>query len=167
MADDACSGTATTTDAHHHIPLAQCRKVFVQRDYTRGLAVRFVSEFPIELQGRISPNVWIETVTNINRLYESAEMVSTRSMLETVFGCATCYLSRLCITSQYQKKLNELAKYLEDVNRTIYIPAGLFVTDPMERGLRVLEISFLLERYQPRPIHAPPPPIIQPDRDMR
>jgi hypothetical protein len=55
MADDPCSGTATTTttDAHHHIPLSQCRKVFVQRDYTRGLAVRFVSEFPTELQGRV------------------------------------------------------------------------------------------------------------------
>ena len=35
--------------------------------------------------------------------------------------------------------------YLEEQNATVYIPRGLFITDPIERGLRVIEISFLRE----------------------
>ena len=32
----------------------QPRKFFIQRDYTNGTAVRFVTDFPTELRGRVS-----------------------------------------------------------------------------------------------------------------
>ena len=37
-----------------HIPLEQCRKIFVQRDYTHGLATRFDERYPPELRGYVS-----------------------------------------------------------------------------------------------------------------
>lgn len=36
------------------------------------------------------------------------------------------------------KVLRGVSEYLEDVNYRIYIPRGLFITDPMERGMRVV-----------------------------
>ena len=35
------------------IPTTQCSKVFIHRDYTDGTAVRFVSKFPQELEGKV------------------------------------------------------------------------------------------------------------------
>lgn len=34
--------------------------------------------------------------------------------------------------------LADLSDYLEEQNYKIYIPRGLFITDPVERGLRVV-----------------------------
>ena len=46
---------------------------------------------------------------------------------------------------QYDKHLKVIAKYLKDQNDQYFIPNGLYVTDPIERGLRVIEISILNE----------------------
>lgn len=35
------------------INLAECKKCFVQRDYSSGLQVRFSAEFPYELEGKV------------------------------------------------------------------------------------------------------------------
>lgn len=49
MTDMAASGSG----GDMRIPLGQCRKIFVQRDYSRGLAVRFMSDFPEEIQDKV------------------------------------------------------------------------------------------------------------------
>lgn len=156
------------------LPLNQCRKIFVQRDYTQGLAVRFYTRIPQELQTlgvvrcfyhyyycllllllllllQIDENLFEKTVTQLNQMYEEAEKVGGASACETLLGCATCYLSHLCITHQYDKKLQRIAKYLREQNESVYLPRGLFITDPIERGLRVLEISCLTEPVVVRP----------------
>jgi hypothetical protein len=109
------------------IPLDQCRKIFVQRDYTNGLFVRFMEAYPPELHGnvcllflplvsvlnllctnanlvffvQVEEAVWHETITHLNSIYAQAEKVSARSTCETLLGCFTCYMSTLCVTSQY------------------------------------------------------------------
>ena len=53
----------------------QLRKVFIQRDYTEGTAVKFQLKFPTELEGRVSDFVdnicitdWISFDDNVNRI---------------------------------------------------------------------------------------------------
>ena len=35
-------------------PMRNYKKVFIQRDYTDGMAVRYSTKFPPELEGRVS-----------------------------------------------------------------------------------------------------------------
>ena len=56
------SATATTT-----INFANCKKVFVQRDYTEGCGVKFSTKFPPELEGRIDRQQFEFTVNMMNR----------------------------------------------------------------------------------------------------
>ncbi len=133
-------------------PLNQCRKVFVQRDYTQGLCVRFYTRLPPQLENYVDERIFEKTVTELNRLYEAAEKVGTRSVCETLAGCLSCYLSHLCISNQYEQQLKTIGKYLREQNELVYLPRALFLTDPVERGLRVLEISILGESATaPRP----------------
>ena len=36
------------------IPPQHCAKVFIQRDYSEGTAVRFQNKFPSELEGKVT-----------------------------------------------------------------------------------------------------------------
>ncbi|CAJ0928463.1 unnamed protein product [Ranitomeya imitator] len=47
----------------------------------------------------------------------------------------------LCIETHYEKVLKKIAKYIQEQIEKIYAPQGLLITDPIERGLRV--VSFL------------------------
>ena len=52
----------TTTISH-----ANCRKVFIQRDYSEGSGVRFQTRFPVELQDKIEREQFEYTVKMMNR----------------------------------------------------------------------------------------------------
>lgn len=39
--------------------------------------------------------------------------------------------------------LRKISKFIASQNERVYIPRGLLLTDPTQRGLRVIEISFL------------------------
>ncbi|CAB3406146.1 unnamed protein product [Caenorhabditis bovis] len=123
--------------------LNQCRRVFIQRDYSKGLDVRFETEFPPRFTGMIPRDVWENTIHRINKIFEDAEAINARTIFETVLGCVTCYCSRLVSTSIFDKKLIELKEFLKRENSEIYHKAGLHIMNPMERGLRVIEISIL------------------------
>ncbi|KAM3830952.1 golgin subfamily A member 7 isoform 3-T3 [Vipera latastei] len=42
--------------------------------------------------------------------------------------------------------LKKIAKYIQEQNEKIYAPQGLLLTDPIERGLRVIEITIYEDR---------------------
>ncbi|VDN18630.1 unnamed protein product [Gongylonema pulchrum] len=102
------------------VPLNTCSKVFVQRDYSRGLGVQFETAFPSALDGKVSKQQWEHTITTLNSYYNAAEEVC-------------------CTTTQYEKALTKITDFLAEQNRNVYLPAGLFLTDPIERGLRVVK----------------------------
>ena len=52
---------------------ANCREVFVQRDFLEGRGVRFASRFPVELEGKIDRQLFDYTIITLNRLYAEAE----------------------------------------------------------------------------------------------
>uniref|UniRef100_A0A915JK98 Ras modification protein ERF4 n=1 Tax=Romanomermis culicivorax TaxID=13658 RepID=A0A915JK98_ROMCU len=149
-------------DQQKLLPLSQCKKVFILRDYSQGLTVKFFTKLPTELQGYVDANYFESFVNELNRIYAEAERTGLESVFETLAGCLTCYLANLCLRTQYEKYLKQIAKYLKEENEKIFLPAGLFVTDPIERGLRIIEISFVDEPASNVVKNAPAPTPLAP-----
>ncbi|XP_062307536.1 golgin subfamily A member 7 [Osmerus eperlanus] len=122
-------------------PPAISAKVFIQRDYTNGTVCQFQTKFPSELETRIDKQQFEETVRTLNNLYLEAEKLGGQSYLEGCLACLTAYTIFLCLETHYEKVLKKIAKYIQEQNDKIYAPRGLLLTDPIERGLRVVEIT--------------------------
>lgn len=118
-------------------------KVFVQRDYSRGTNCRFMTEMPVELNGKIDEQMFLHTVQGINEILDDAERIGVSSYFENCLGCLTGYLSLLCLETQYDKSLRRLNEYVNEQNTSVFVPRGLMLTNPVERGLRVIEICIL------------------------
>ena len=43
--------------------------------------------------------------------------------------------------------MQRLSNYLAEQNKTVYIPRGLMITHPMERGLRVVSFFYVLYKF--------------------
>lgn len=123
----------------------QCLKVFVQRDYNEGTLVKFQTRFPAELEDRIERQAFEYTVNQLNAIYAEAEKASCSTYCKGCLACLTAYLIYLCTETHYEKCLRKVAKFVVEQNERVYAPRGLLITDPTERGLRVIEISILNE----------------------
>ncbi|XP_014812908.1 PREDICTED: golgin subfamily A member 7B [Calidris pugnax] len=113
-------------------------KVFVQRDYSEGTTCQFQTKFPAELESRIERQLFEETVKTLNSFYAEAEKIGGSSYLEGCLACATAYFIFLCMETHYEKVLKKISKYIQEQNEKIYAPRGLLLTDPLERGMRVV-----------------------------
>ncbi|KAM6369583.1 golgin subfamily A member 7 isoform 1-T1 [Pluvialis apricaria] len=121
-------------------------KVFIQRDYSGGTRCQFQSKFPAELENRIDRQQFEETVRTLNNLYAEAEKLGGQSYLEGCLACLTAYTIFLCMETHYEKVLKKIAKFIQEQNEKIYAPQGLLLTDPIERGLRVVSFCRFLEQ---------------------
>nr|XP_057915139.1 golgin subfamily A member 7B isoform X1 [Doryrhamphus excisus] len=124
-------------------------KVFIQRDYSEGTVCRFQTKFPSELDNRIERNLLEETVKTLNSYYVEAEKISGQSYLEGCLACATAYIIFLCMETRYEKVLRKITSYIQEQNEKIYAPRGLLLTDPIERGMRVVSFTHLLPPLHP------------------
>ncbi|KAK9539818.1 hypothetical protein VZT92_002312 [Zoarces viviparus] len=131
-------------ELRHSASLAN--KVFIQRDYSEGTTCRFQTKFPSELESRIERKLFEDTVKTLNNYYAEAEKIGGQSYLEGCLACVTAYLIFLCMETRYEKVLKKIAKYIQEQNEKFYAPRGLLVTDPIERGMRVIEISIYEDR---------------------
>lgn len=59
-------------------------------------------------------------------------------MLETFISCGSCYINRYFVPTRYEKQLVKIRQYIDDRNKSVLIRSGICITDPMERGLRVV-----------------------------
>ncbi|XP_071338042.1 golgin subfamily A member 7-like isoform X1 [Trachinotus anak] len=125
---------------------AVAAKVFIQRDYTNGTVCQFQTKFPSELETRIDKQQFEETVRTLNNLYAEAEKLGSQSYIEGCLACLTAYTIFLCMETHYEKVLKKIAKYIQEQNDKIYAPRGLLLTDPIERGLRVIEVTIFEDR---------------------
>ncbi|XP_068175621.1 golgin subfamily A member 7-like isoform X1 [Antennarius striatus] len=92
----------------------------------------------------ISPverSLFEDTVKTLNDYYAEAEQVGGGSYLEGGVACATAYLIFLCMETRYEKVLRKVAAYIQEQNQKVYAPRGLLISDPVQRGMRVIEIS--------------------------
>ena len=46
-----------------------------------------------------------------------------------------------CFQTQYEKALIDIHRFLEEQNENVYLPVGLHITDPIERGMRVVSFT--------------------------
>ena len=53
------------------------------------------------------------------------------------------YVADFCLPNPYNKHLNEMSAYVDEQNSTVYNPRGLQLVNPLDRGLRVIEITNL------------------------
>uniref|UniRef100_A0A0N8EU63 Golgin subfamily A member 7B n=1 Tax=Heterocephalus glaber TaxID=10181 RepID=A0A0N8EU63_HETGA len=121
-------------------------KVFIQRDYSDGTICQFQTKFPPELDSRIERQLFEETVKTLNGFYTEAEKIGGSSYLEGCLACATAYFIFLCMETHYEKVLKKISRYIQEQNEKIFAPRGLLLTDPVERGMRVIEISIYEDR---------------------
>uniref|UniRef100_A0A8C7KEE6 Golgin A7 family member B n=1 Tax=Oncorhynchus kisutch TaxID=8019 RepID=A0A8C7KEE6_ONCKI len=123
-------------ELRHSVSVAT--KVFIQRDYSQGTTCRFQTKFPSELDSRIERTLLEDTVKTLNSYYAEAEKMGGQSYMEGCLACATAYLIFLCMETRYEKMLKKISGYIQEQNEKIYAPRGLLLTDPIERGMRVL-----------------------------
>lgn len=121
-------------------------KVFIQRDYSSGTICKFQTKFPTELESRLDKQQFEETIQTLNNLYAEAEKLGGKSYLEGCMACLTAYTIFLCMETHYEKVLKKIARYIKEQNEKIYAPRGLLLTDPIERGLRVVEVTIFEDR---------------------
>uniref|UniRef100_A0A8C9QG30 Golgin A7 family member B n=1 Tax=Spermophilus dauricus TaxID=99837 RepID=A0A8C9QG30_SPEDA len=119
-------------------------KVFIQRDYSDGTICQFQTKFPPELDSRIERQLFEETVKTLNGFYAEAEKIGGSSYLEGCLACATAYFIFLCMETHYEKVLKKISRYIQEQNEKIFEPRGLLLTDPVERGMRVVSLLALL-----------------------
>jgi hypothetical protein len=134
----------TTTISH-----ANCRKVFIQRDYSEGSGVRFQTRFPVDLQDKIEREQFEYTVKMMNSMYAEAEKANCSTFCEGCMACLTAYIIYFCSETHYEKCLKKVARFVVEQNEQVWTKRGLLITDPIERGLRVIEISILTEPATP------------------
>uniref|UniRef100_A0A8I3W4N3 Golgin subfamily A member 7/ERF4 domain-containing protein n=1 Tax=Callithrix jacchus TaxID=9483 RepID=A0A8I3W4N3_CALJA len=119
-------------------------KVFIQRDYSDGTICQFQTKFPPELDSRIERQLFEETVKTLNGFYAEAEKIGGSSYLEGCLACATAYFIFLCMETHYEKVLKKISRYIQEQNEKIFAPRGLLLTDPVERGMRVVSFWAVL-----------------------
>lgn len=127
------------------IPPNNCQKVFVQRDFSEGTSVKFLTKFPTDLSGKLEPEIFTRTITQLNTMYGEAETLGGRNYCESCLACLTAYTSYICFDTHYEKTLKKINKFIAEQNQDYYVPRGLMLVDPVERGLRTLEICVLNE----------------------
>ncbi|CAG5118010.1 unnamed protein product [Candidula unifasciata] len=122
-------------------PRSPHTKVFVQRDFSDGISVKFQTRYPPELEGRIDRTIYETTINKINEMFAEAESLGSRTCCESCFACLTAYISLMCMDTLYEKTLKNVRRYIEEQNQNIYMSRGVMLIDPAERGLRILEIN--------------------------
>lgn len=118
---------------------ASVKKIFIPRDYSEGTTVKFQTQFHPDLEGLVERQHFEYLISTLNEMYYQAE-TSRAAYLESCFACLSAYLLYLCIETHYSKCMKKVAAFINDQNETVWKPRGLYVTDPIERGLRVIEI---------------------------
>eukprot|EP00160_Parvularia_atlantis_P005047 Unigene14306_Nuclearia_a/m.43153 Unigene14306_Nuclearia_a/g.43153 ORF Unigene14306_Nuclearia_a/g.43153 Unigene14306_Nuclearia_a/m.43153 type:complete len:192 (-) Unigene14306_Nuclearia_a:74-649(-) len=115
--------------------------VLVPRDYTQGEQCRFATAFPVALTGKVNPDDFQATLATVNQHFAEAERLGYENTLESVLGCATCFLSYAFLTTHYERCMQRLMRFIEAENVRVYMPAGFVMRNPLRNGLQYLELS--------------------------
>lgn len=81
-------------------------------------------------------------MNRLNEKYATADSVTPASIFETLLGFITCYTSRLCIQQKWDEALEKIEELIQEHNQTVFVPHGLHVKNPIEKGFRVVSPNF-------------------------
>lgn len=99
------------------------------------------SPSPPSLQ--LTPEQLKETITKINSFFEEAEAHTSSLYWRNFANCLVGYVADFCLANPYDKHMKEMSAYVQEQNKLVYNPRGLVLIDPLDRGLRVIEITNL------------------------
>ncbi|ODO00613.1 hypothetical protein L198_02933 [Cryptococcus wingfieldii CBS 7118] len=130
--------TPVTGVIGQHLPKEMVR---IERDWTDGEVCQFETVFPIELDNRISPQALSSFINTLNAQLQEAYKPWPNA-LDNVIGIASLWTSLWWRQSHFEKVLQALEKYIENVNHDTFNPAGLNVLSPRDVALQFLEIEY-------------------------
>lgn len=131
------------TPGSQQTPTQQGIKIFIQRDYSEGTSVKFQTRFPSELEDRVERQTFEYTMDRLNEHFEMAESADCSTYCEGCLACLTAYFIYICTETHYEKHLRKVSKFIANQNERFYNPRGIHITDPILRGLRVIEITVI------------------------
>lgn len=152
----AITATALRSSSRHGFPL-NWRAEYVE------FCINIECVFKVALIFQLERHVFEATINRLNEYFAEAEKGSCSTYCEGCLACITAYLVYMCSETHYEKVIRErrgsrldhlisirivqvlrkISKYIISQNERVYNPKGLQVTDPVHRGLRVIEISIL------------------------
>ncbi|EIM83321.1 uncharacterized protein STEHIDRAFT_83350 [Stereum hirsutum FP-91666 SS1] len=135
---DAAFGTDPIGQIGRHHPREIVR---VERDYTGGELVQFAPVYPLELEGRITPTQFLETINTINEVLISAYSLR-HSFFDTALDIFSLRISRLLLSTHYEKEMQRLHEMIDNLNKELYNPAGLNILWPRNVAFLFLEIEY-------------------------
>jgi len=135
---DSAYGTDPVGQIGVHYPREIVR---IERDYAGGELVQFQPTFPLELDGRITPTQFLETINGINEMLISAHSLK-RSFMDNTLALCTLYLSLLVMDTHYERTMRKLAQFIDRLNLELYNPRGLNILWPRKSAFMFLEIEY-------------------------
>ncbi|GLB36611.1 putative golgin subfamily A member 7/ERF4 family protein [Lyophyllum shimeji] len=135
---DSAFGTPPVGQIGVHHPREIIR---IERDYTGGELVQFAPIYPLELEGRITPTHFLESINAINELLISAHSLR-HSFMDNLLAVLTLQLSRLFLTSHYEQQMRKLQSLIDELNVALYNPVGLNILWPRNVAFLYLEIEY-------------------------
>ncbi|KAG8220220.1 Golgin subfamily A member 7/ERF4 family-domain-containing protein [Butyriboletus roseoflavus] len=135
---DSAYGTLPVGQIGVHHPREIVR---IERDYAGGELIQFSPIFPLELDGRITPTQFHQTINDINEILISAHSIQ-RTFVDNLLAVVTLQLSTLVMSSHYEKEMRRLKRKIEEMNTGLYNPVGLHILWPQRVAFLFLEIEY-------------------------
>ncbi|KAI0668670.1 Golgin subfamily A member 7/ERF4 family-domain-containing protein [Trametes maxima] len=134
--------SAYGTDPMGQIGVHHPREVVrIERDYTGGELPQFASTYPLELEGRITPTQFLETINTMNEILISAHSLG-HSFVDNALAFFTLQASRAVTKSHYEKEMDRLKRLIDELNEQIYNPVGLHIKWPKNVAFLFAEIEY-------------------------
>lgn len=136
------SDAAYGTPPMGHIGVHHPREVLrVERDFTGGEVIQFAPIYPLELEGRLTPTQFLESINSINEVLISAHSLR-HAFLDNVITLMSLQLSRLVMSTHFQKELKKLRSLVGELNEISFNPVGLNILWPGDVAFQFLEIEY-------------------------
>ncbi|KAI8050147.1 Golgin subfamily A member 7/ERF4 [Gilbertella persicaria] len=119
------------------------KAIRIERDYSLGDGItRFSTEYPVELTGKISPEQFAHTITEINRIMDYADRLTWLIVLENIVETLTIYLWPIFFSTHYQRVVKRLLAFIESENSNVYYSQALSISNPVKSAFLFIEINF-------------------------
>ncbi|KAH6917665.1 Golgin subfamily A member 7/ERF4 family-domain-containing protein, partial [Coprinopsis sp. MPI-PUGE-AT-0042] len=136
------SDTAYGTPPMGHIGVHHPREILrVERDFTGGEVIQFAPIYPLELEGRLTPTQFLESINSINEVLISAHSLR-HAFLDNVVTLMSLQLSTLVMSTHFDKELKKLRSLIGDLNGMLFNPVGLNILWPGDIAFQFLEIEY-------------------------
>ncbi|KAJ8520360.1 hypothetical protein ONZ45_g2816 [Pleurotus djamor] len=135
---DSAYGTRPIGQIGVHHPREILR---IERDYTGGELTQFAPIYPLELESRITPTQFLESINAINEILISAHSLR-HSFFDSLLAILSLQLSRTVATTHYEKEMKRLRELFDYLNANLYNPVGLNLLWPRKVAFLFLEIEY-------------------------